>query len=128
MRAPQPLAPPAEIKHTSLGQNEASAGLPQDEQPQMPREHFKCSPSPVLPLLHPPQEKGSSRQEGERSKANLSFRRGVFLLNKVGFKTQTVAASESLTLSVDVTSKQSAQPGLPWPAIEGAPVGLSPHN
>lgn len=89
----------------------------------MPREHLEGSP-----LLRPPQEQGSWRQEGERSKANLSFRRGVFLLNKVGFKTQTVAASKPLTLSADVTSKQSAQPWLPWPAIDGAPVGLSPQN
>lgn len=41
---------------------------------------------------------------------------------------QTVVSSESLTLSANVTSKQSAQPGLPWPGIDVALVGLPLQN
>lgn len=41
---------------------------------------------------------------------------------------QTVVARESLTLPAPVTSKQSAQPGLPWPGIDVALVGLPLQN
>lgn len=41
---------------------------------------------------------------------------------------QTAGASKSLTLSANVTSKQSAQPGLPWPGIDVALVGLPLQN
>lgn len=70
-----------------------------------------------LPLPHPPSEKGSSRQTRERSRANLSFRRGAFLLNKVGFKTQAAVASAALTLSASVMSQQAAQPAPRGPGL-----------
>lgn len=73
-------------------------------------------------------KKKDPQGKDERSKACVSFRCGVSFLNKVGFKTQTVGASESLTLSVHVTSKHSAQPGLPWPGIDVALVGLPLQN
>ena len=58
------------------------------------------------------EEKKEPHSKKERSRAHLSFRRGTFLLNKVGFKTQTVVDSVALTPSAHVTSKQLAQPGL----------------
>lgn len=79
----------------------------------------------LLPGFTCLKKKGSSRQERERSKAHLSFRHDASLLNKVGFKTQTVAASKSLTVSTNVKSEQSARPGLLGPGTHVGPVGLS---
>lgn len=79
--------------------------LPQDKLSKKLTLSFLSSFS-ILPKKKEPHSKK------ERSRAHLSFRRGTFLLNKVGFKTQTVVDSVALTPSAHVTSKQLAQPGL----------------